>query len=58
MINIGTWRTVDTPGVLGVRFANWMVLVKIRMAAAQLNGDKKRGEGEAPHLGSGPFWHG
>ena len=46
------WDLVDTPGALGVRNAKWvMMVVSILVAASRLDGDEKRGEGGAPHLG-------
>ena len=53
------WDLLDTPGALGVRNANWMMMiVKIHVVATRLDGDEKRGVGGAPHLGLRPFWHG
>ena len=50
---------LDTPDALGVRNANWMMMVvKLLVAASRLDGDEKRGEGGAPHLGLRSLWHG
>ena len=54
------WDLMHTPGALGLRKAKWMMMMmaKLPLAASRLDGDEKRGEGSAPHLGWRPFWHG
>ena len=42
---------VKTPGALGARKTKLMMMVKLLSAASRLDGDEKRGEGGAPHLG-------
>ena len=52
------WDLVDTPGALGVRKTNLMMMMVellqvdgLLSAAPRRDGDEKRGEGGAPHLG-------
>ena len=53
---------MHTPGALGVRKTKMMMMVLVELllllAAPRLDGDEKRGEGGAPHLGLRSRWHG